>query len=155
MRTNFISKTLIDSSPNYINHIHGSLNENPDNIIFGFGDEMDKIYKELEELNDNRYLEHIKSFQYFKSPKYRQLLRFLNSSDFQVCIYGHSCGLSDRVMLNEIFEHEKCKSIKIYYYDEKDFNTKTMDISRHFNDNQLMRKKIVDFDSECKIPQVK
>lgn len=153
--TNSISKSLINYTPNHINHIHGSLNASLENIIFGFGDEMDKVYAELEELNDNLYLEHIKSFQYFKSPKYRELLRFLNSSDFQVCIYGHSCGLSDRVMLNEIFEHKNCKSIKIYYYDEEDFNTKTMEISRHFNDNQLMRKKIVEFDSKCKIPQVK
>lgn len=25
---------------------------------------------------------------------------------------GHSCGLSDRTMLKEIFEHDNCKSIK-------------------------------------------
>jgi len=137
-----------------INQIHSSAFSN-EPIIFGFGDEMDELYKKIEELNDNKYFKFIKSFHYFKSNKYRQLLRFLNSNYFQVCIYGHSCGLSDRVMLNEIFEHENCKSIKIYYYNEEDFNAKTMNISRHFNNNKQMRTKIVNFNTKDKIPQIK
>lgn len=133
------------------NHIHGDLIDNE--IIFGFGDEMDSIYKQIEELNDNRYFKHIKSFHYFKTPNQRELQAFLNSDYYQVCIYGHSCGISDRVMLNEIFEHENCKSIKIYYYNDDDFTTKTMEISRHFNSNKEMRKKIVDKSIDCLIPQ--
>lgn len=134
------------------NFIHGNLEDSE--IIFGFGDEMDSIYKEIEELNDNRFFKHIKSFHYFKRPNLRQLLTFINSGDFQVCVYGHSCGLSDRVMLNEIFEHENCKSIKIYYYNDEDFTTKTMEISRHFNSNQVMRNKIVNKSIDCLIPQL-
>lgn len=136
------------------NFIHGSLIDDEDEIIFGFGDEMDPIYEEIEELNDNRFFEHIKSFHYFKTNKQRQLQTFLNSGDYQVCVYGHSCGLSDRVMLNEIFEHENCKSILIYYYTDEDFTTKTMEISRHFNNKQIMRKKIVNKSTDCKIPQI-
>jgi len=86
-------------------------------------------------------------------------MKFLSSMEYQVCVYGHSCGLSDRLMLNEIFEHDNCKSIKIYFYENKkgenDFINKTMEVSRHFNSNQLMRKKIVDFNSNNKIPQIK
>lgn len=133
------------------NFIHGNLID--EEIIFGFGDEMDKFYKEIEELNDNEFFRHIKSFHYFKTPSQRKLQTFLNSGLYQVCVYGHSCGLSDRVMLNEIFEHENCKSIKIYYYNDEDFTTKTMEISRHFNSNQMMRKKIVNKSKECLIPQ--
>ena len=109
----------------------------------------------MEEMNDNRFFKYIKSFHYFKNSCYRKLIRFLDSNDFQVCIYGHSCGLSDRVMLNEIFEHNNCKSIKIYFYkDENDFINKTMEISRHFNDNQSMRKKITEFNLKNEIPQI-
>lgn len=137
-----------------INQIHSSaFSDEP--IIFGFGDEMDELYKKIEELNDNKYFKFIKSFYYFKSSKYRELLRFLNSNYYQVCVYGHSCGLSDRVMLNEIFEHQNCKSIKIYYYKDEDFTSKTMNISRHFNSNKLMREKIVNFNPKNKIPQLK
>jgi hypothetical protein len=139
-----------------VNHIHGSFHEEKP-IIFGFGDEMDDSYKKIEEFGDKRFFTYIKSFQYFQNSNYRNLLRFLNSESFQVCIYGHSCGLSDRVMLNEIFEHKNCRSIKIYFYKDKegnnDFITKTMNISRHFNSNKLMRQKIVEFNPENEIPQ--
>ncbi len=136
-------------------HIHGDLTKDPDTIIFGYGDEMDKEYKKIEDLNDNRYFNNIKSFKYLESHSYRELIRYINYNDFQVVIYGHSCGLSDRIMLNEIFEHQNCKSIKIYYYNKREFINKTMDISRHFNSNQLMRKKIVVFNENDKIPQIK
>jgi hypothetical protein len=134
-------------------HIHGDL-EDVKSMIFGYGDEMDMDYKSIEDSNDNRYFEGIKSFKYAENGKYRDLLRFVNSDDYQVVIYGHSCGLSDRIMLNEIFEHENCKSIKIHFYSKQEFINKTMDISRHFKSNQLMRKKIVEFDEKNKIPQV-
>lgn len=142
-----------------INHIHGKLKSESHPIIFGYGDEMDLDYKKIEELKDNRYFENIKSFKYMKNNNYRALMRFLASGNYQVCVYGHSCGLSDRVMLNEIFEHENCKSIKIYFYEKEvgdnDFTIKTMEISRHFNSNKLMRKKIVEFNPNNKIPQIK
>ncbi|PPK93058.1 abortive infection AbiH-like protein [Nonlabens xylanidelens] len=156
---NFIGEqygfSLKDNFPQInICHIHGDL-EDVDSMIFGYGDEMDTDYKSIEDSNDNQYFQGIKSFKYAENGKYRDLLRFLNSDDYQVVIYGHSCGLSDRVMLNEIFEHDNCKSIKIHFYDKQEFINKTMDISRHFKSNQLMRKKIVEYDEKNRIPQAK
>ncbi len=37
------------------NHIHGDLN-NPDNIIFGYGDELDEDYKDFLKQSDNECL---------------------------------------------------------------------------------------------------
>jgi hypothetical protein len=65
---------------------------------------------------------------------------------------GHSCGLSDRTMLKEIFEHQNCKSILVNYYkwgtapNENDYTERTYEISRHFTDKGMMRKKVVSFD---------
>lgn len=159
--TNTVTNVINSSRLKYMSYlkgisispIHSSLNKNPEDLIFGYGDEMDLEYKKIEALNDNRYFEGIKSFKYAENSRYRDLLRFLNSDDYQVVIYGHSCGLSDRVMLNEIFEHERCKSIKIFFYDKKEFVNKTMDISRHFTNNQMMRKKIVEYNENDVIPQ--
>lgn len=84
-------------------HIHGELN-NPENpIIFGFGDDVDKKYKEFEDLNDNRYLENFKSIAYLQTDNYKKFLEFIDSEEYQVFIFGHSCGISDRTMLNTIF----------------------------------------------------
>jgi hypothetical protein len=50
------------------------------------------------------------------TKNFYELTRFIESNNFQTYIYGHSCGISDRTMLNQIFEHENCKSIKIFYH---------------------------------------
>lgn len=138
--------------PTEVNHIHGELQNEGNPIIFGYGDEHDKEYLSFEEKQNNELFKHIKSFQYLKTSNYQNLIRFINSDDYQVCILGHSCGLSDRTMLKEIFENDKCKSIKIYYYqwgngkNENDYVEKTYEISRHFSSKGEMRKKVVSFD---------
>jgi hypothetical protein len=38
---------------------------------------------------------------------------------FQVLIMGHSCGLSDRTLLNIVFEHNNCRSIKVFITKQK------------------------------------
>src|SRR5690606_25712612 len=65
---NFIpqeSRGKFDFSNCKLNHIHGRIFiSQEDSMIFGYGDEMDKDYKSIEELYDNRYLENFKSFKY-------------------------------------------------------------------------------------------
>ena len=117
--------------------------------IYANGQKMPLDLGKLPFSNNNLLFEHIKSFGYFKTQNYHNLIRFIEDADYQVYIIGHSCGLSDRTMLKEIFENEKCKSIKIFYYSktpfDNDYIEKTMEISRHFKDKGLMRKKIVSF----------
>ncbi|NTW31783.1 MAG: hypothetical protein HGB12_04030 [Bacteroidetes bacterium] len=138
-----------------VNYIHGKLNDNQNPIIFGYGDEMDTYYEKIERLNHNDFLNIFKSFGYFRTKNYQNLINFIDSDSFYVYIMGHSCGLSDRVLLNSIFEHSNCKSIKIYYFQknetENDFFEKTQEISRHFKaeGKAKMREIIVPF-PECK-----
>ena len=130
-----------------INYIHGSLTGNVGKPIFGFGDEIDKRYSEFEDENNNELFKHIKTFEYLKANNYSNLTRFLAIEKFQVHIYGHSCGLSDRTMLKEIFEHDNCLSIKIFYHKKEngtnDYTDKTYEIYRHFTDKNKMRNKVV------------
>ena len=139
-----------------VNYIHGTI-DNSKSMVFGFGDELDDDYKKLELQKANAFFEYIKSFWYFKNSKYHNLVRFIDGEEFQVYILGHSCGLSDRTMLNMIFEHENCKSIKIFYHGTKEknnFTNLTQEISRHFKDKAMMRKKIVPFDKSEPMPNV-
>lgn len=130
-----------------INYIHGTI-EKPESIIFGYEDEMDDKFKELKNHKNNACLKNIKSLRYLESPNYGNLSAFMDSEPFQVFIMGHSCGYSDRTLLNMIFEHKNCVSIKPYYYqkskDSDDFNEKIMNIGRAFNDKKHMLDKIVD-----------
>jgi len=144
--------------------IHGRLNDQDNKVNFGFGDEMDDDYKIIENLDDNEYLRNFKSFQYLQNSNYKQLLDFVESDQkFQVYIMGHSCGLSDRTMLNTIFEHPNCRSIKVFYYEEKDkegnvlkdnYTEIIQNISRHFNKKKLMREKIVNKTLCDPLPQI-
>ena len=142
-----------------INFIHGELGNNYDNKInFGFGDEMDEDYKLIENIDDNKYLKNFKSFHYFQNSNYKRLLDFIGGFKYEVYMVGHSCGLSDRTLLNTIFENENCRSIKVLYHrkdDNDNFTDLVQNISRHFNDKSLMRSKIAHKKSEFETPQPK
>lgn len=141
--------------------IHGKLKDSNNKINFGFGDEMDEDYKLIENIDDNEYLKNFKSFQYLQNDTYKKLMDFVDSEKFEVFIMGSSCGLSDRTLLNTIFEHENCRLIKVFYYqweengEKKDnFTELTQNISRHFNDKKLMRSKIVHKKPEHLMPKI-
>lgn len=129
-----------------INYIHGKL-DNPQSVIFGYGDELDENYKRLKEQNDSECMRHVKSIRYLEHDNYRRMLEFIESDSFQVVIMGHSCGNSDRTLLNTIFEHRNCVSIKPYYYQKDDktdnYSELTININRNFNDPKLMRDRVV------------
>ncbi|MCT3903809.1 hypothetical protein HZQ11_18445 [Elizabethkingia anophelis] len=129
-------------------HIHGELGNKKDNkIIFGFGDEIDKDYKAIEDLDDNNYLENIKSIKYLESNSYKSLLEFINSDDYQIFIFGHSCGISDRTLLNTLFENKNCASIKPFYryIDENNDNFSDIirNITRNFTNKASLRDRVV------------
>jgi|TARA_B110000908_G_C10196381_1_gene423135 hypothetical protein len=129
-------------------HIHGTTDKRDNNpVIFGFGDEIDDDYKAIEKLNDNNYLENIKSINYLETDNYKKLLEYINSGNFQTFIFGHSCGISDRTLLNTIFEHENCASIKLYYHqkaeDIDNYSDIIRNVSRNFNDKAKMRDRVV------------
>lgn len=155
------TKTIIPYFDGYaeagINYIHGMINHPKNPLIFGFGDELDGNYSAIESEKVKGFLHYIKSFWYFRTSNYHDLIRFIDSDEFQVQIFGHSCGLSDRTMLNMIFEHTNCVSIKIFYHQidehKNNYSDLTEEISRHFKNKGIMRKKIVPFNKSSPMPQ--
>ena len=129
-----------------VNQIHGDLKK-PKSVIFGYGDELDYDYKAIVNKNENKFLGHIKSIKYMESDNYRKLLSFIESEPYQVLIMGHSCGNSDRTLLNTLFEHKNCVSIKPYFYkkskEEDNYIELVQNISRNFTDMKLMRDRVV------------
>lgn len=162
---NFNYTSLLKKSISYYaedvydcNHIHGELDNKDNPINFGFGDEMDDDYKTIEKKDDNEYLRNIKSFAYLNTPNYKNLIDFLELDKYQVYIMGHSCGLSDRILLNKVFEHQNCISIKIYYHQKDGWDNYTdiaQNVSRHFNKKEMMRERIVNKTYCEPLPQTK
>jgi hypothetical protein len=131
------------------------IKKNLDNIIFGYGDEDNEDFDSLKNSGENSLLKNIKTYNYQNNDNYKKLLGILSRSrDFQVVLYGHSCALSDRVLLREIFENDKCKSIRILHYSGIDSYYKTVyNISRIFKENKNVREKVDSFDDLDQIPQ--
>lgn len=155
--TNTPEQYIIDQSTMSINYIHGKI-DNPQGVIFGYGDELDDSFKKLQYLNENECLRHIKSVHYLESNCYRKMLEFIESDAFQIVIMGHSCGNSDRTLLNTLFEHKNCVSIKPYYH-QKDGQDNYIDIiqniSRNFTDMKLMRDRVVNKEyCEALVPEI-
>jgi hypothetical protein len=139
-------------SPIIIN-IHGSLSEQVNNpVIFGYGDEMDLHFTGIERLNSNEFLKNFKSFSYFKTNNYLSMEHFL-AKPFEVSIMGHSCGISDRLLLNRIFEDFNCTKIRIFYHQNgilNDYFEKTQEISRHFQaTKKITMRKIIEPFPNC------
>lgn len=128
------------------NYIHGEL-EHPKNIIFGYGDELDRHYQDILDRNDNELLKNVKSVKYLETRHYHDMLEFLMSAPFQVLIMGHSCGNSDRTLLNTVFEHENCVSIKPFYHKWEsggdNYLELVQNISRNFTNMRLFRDRVV------------
>lgn len=133
-----------DIPPTFI-HIHGSLKE--DDIVLGYGDETTDRFRELEEANDNDLTKYFKSFYYMQNSRYRQFFEILERGPFRLHLMGHSCGLSDRVLLSSIFNHPNLEDVRIYYHDRgkdrNDYLQLCQNISRHFHDKHAMRLKIL------------
>jgi len=66
-----------DKNMDKIIHIHGMLGEPRNPIIFGYGDELDSKFGLIEQENDNRYLENIKSIKYVETRNYQDLLNYI------------------------------------------------------------------------------
>lgn len=149
----YSKKYLLNNNIDIIK-IHGDLYEKNNPIIFGFGDELDENYLKIEKSRLKGVLEYIKSINYLKTSNYREVLNFLELENYQVFIFGHSCGLTDRTLLNHIFEHNNCAGIKPFFY--RKYNEETdsysdnyleivSNIARNFTDKNKLRDRVVNY----------
>lgn len=177
--TNTILKYANDPSTSFryannieIINIHGQLNDKRNPLIFGYGDERHPSYDNI--LNSkslsNEILRNVKHYKYLQNKNYDKLISFLDSFDFDVKIYGHSFGNSDRTLLNEIFEHphlisenrdtsERVKGIEIFRRGDKDekmqrefYEDIIIQLSRVLNNSADVRKKVKNFEDSEVMP---
>lgn len=144
--TNTVRRYISSNSETQVNYIHGFYQNKNHPIIFGYGDESDELFPLLEKANNNDYLRFTKSVSYLKKQNYTNLMNFVESNNFIVEVMGHSLAISDRTLLKTIFENDNCQYIFMYYHKREDGTTdffdKSVNISRHFSDKKMMRKKV-------------
>lgn len=143
-------------------NIHGSIINENEEPIFGIGDEHHEMYKAIKDFEGiQSILKNSKSFWYQRNSNYMRIVNILNQDKrqrrrFKVEVYGHSCGLSDRTLLKNIFEHERVKEIELFHYGGLDgYIRQSYDVWRHFDDSHVYRTKLVPFKEGNEMPQVK
>jgi len=134
-------------------HIHGELSNPKNPIIFGYA-ANDEESRELIDRGDNEYMRNIKKHLYKRTENEKLLTYYLKGTkDINVTILGHSCGLSDKLILNQILNEENVKSINIFYYEEyEQYFQAQVNIDRIMNNDDNF-KKLTDFNSSHRMPQ--
>jgi uncharacterized protein (DUF2267 family) len=135
-----------------VNHIHGAIDLN--NIVLGFGNDLDKNYNEIKDLENENFFKHLKTLDYLMDENY---IDFYNEcihscQKFNVHVIGHSLGSADKTLIGELFNSENCNKVftyKIFDFDEKDREKEHRNIYinalRIFNNDNLARVKLVDY----------
>jgi hypothetical protein len=140
-------------------HIHGELNKENNPIIFGFAANHEESKKLLIE-NDNNYVRNIKKFNYLFTNNESLLKKHLQSDEYNVFILGHSCGISDRLILSQIFNSKNIHEIIPFYHLNMNgyFNT-MVNVDRIIDDYSKSEKdkksfnKLLSFPRSYKMPQ--
>jgi len=106
-------------------NIHGELHNKSNPIVFGYAP-TDQETMNLINQNNNELLKNIKRYYYKRTDSELRLNKFIESqvgdfpSKIHVHILGHSCGVSDRNILKNIFVNENVDEISIMYYNDYD-----------------------------------
>jgi len=166
--TDTIKKYNIQKSALYKYYpIHGSLK---DEIIFGYGNDKDNDYQEIKEIGDDKFLEHFKTHKYLLNSTYQDIhLDLLQTKEpFEIHVIGHSLGLTDKTLLQEIFSSSNCKKIHLYKrpdkYDRTDKENKEILVQKEFTkltmaasriiDDEMTRIKIVNYQNSSYFPHL-
>lgn len=149
------NKEIYHSNFSKVN-IHGELNSNSNPIIFGYGDDNSDIYKSIQNENNDELLKNFKTFQYLRFKNYHRVLAMLElEKDIKIEIIGHSCGLSDKTLLKSIFQHPNVKKIEYQFHNnEEQYFKNIYNISRIFDNNVMMREKMISLVDTFIIPEI-
>lgn len=134
---------------NFLINIHGTL-KSPQEIILGYGDDQSEQYYHLLNKDKRQHLKFFKNFRYKLNDNYKRLMNFLgpknaHGSEYTITVYivGHSCGITDKTLLNEIFKHNNVRFIDVLYHkNEQEYNQKTISIANILNDSSIFNHKV-------------
>ncbi|MDX1349765.1 MAG: AbiH family protein [Putridiphycobacter sp.] len=134
-------------------HVHGRLNDDSNPIIFGYAADHNES-RELLDLNESEFLRNIKKHCYKRKDFEPYLKNYMDFQEsFDVFILGHSCGNSDKLILNDILNHDKLSKIRISYFNNyENYRVAAVNLDRIMN-NDANFKKLVCFDDSLKMPQ--
>ena len=83
-------------------------------------------------------------------------------SNYEVYVFGHSLGRTDKTLLKKVLEREKCLNIHLFkrqgknkIEQQKSFDALIKNILRIFDNEDDVRSKVLDFESSIAFPYKK
>lgn len=134
--------------------IHGELDSDYNPPIFGYAPKDEDSDKLLNK--GDAYIQNIKEFNYDRTNNYNWLVSLMNKANqkFDLFLIGHSCGLSDRMILSDIFGHENLRHIYVLYYENYTNYREVVSNIARISGRKLKRDKVVNFASCLRCPQL-
>jgi hypothetical protein len=135
-------------------NIHGELKNEGNPIIFGFAAD-DSQSRDLIGKDNKEYMRNIKKHCYKRTKNQNKLIDYLEKIEkIDVLIFGHSCGISDKLILNQIFNHKNINSIRIFYHENHEAYFETqVNIDRIMNNDKHFEK-LINFEESYRMPQL-
>ncbi len=153
--TNTITRYYKGTGRNLI-QIHGELFNADNPIIFGYAASQEES-RSLINKDDNQLMFNIKKHCYKRTNNELRLNDFLDGKrygDIGVIILGHSCGISDKLILNQILNNESVKEVRIFYHEKyNNYFNMQVNIDRIMNNDNNF-KKLVNFQDSHRMPQL-
>jgi len=135
--------------------IHGELENDKNPVIFGFAANNIQS-QELSSRNDNELMRNIKKINYKYTNNEYFLKDWLNSKyqSIIVIIIGHSCGISDLLILSNVFNNENVMKIIPFYYNVKENYLQTaINIDRIIDDYSKKNNEKLNFSKLNSFPE--
>ena len=153
--TNTLQKYNLELENKNVIHIHGELGKLDNPIIFGYAAD-DEESRGLSKKKDNEYLRNIKKICYKETNKIVTLEKYITQAEvLKVCVFGHSCGESDKLILNQIFNNEKVKEIRLFFYENAEqYREQAINIDRIMNNDKNFNNRLVNKLSSHRMPQL-
>lgn len=148
--TNTLKKYEIKKSK--IINIHGELKSESNPIIFGFAANESEISQLLDKDNPD-YLLNIKKYNYNQTNNFSDLVAYMDNEDIHIHLFGHSIGLSDKLILSEVFQNKNVTSIRPYYFENFNSYFKIQTGIDRVNGNMNLFKQIITFPNCNRMPQ--
>jgi hypothetical protein len=159
----YYNETKTENPKININFIHGDIDDDKSEIVFGFGNDQHYRYKELKQSKIEECLKYFKTYSYLRKKEYQKIFSEAVEifDEYEVAILGHSLGETDKTLLNEIFENSKCNKIHLYKRSDlnnnperqlREHNKLFYAISRIISDDSVTRKKVINYEESLSFP---
>lgn len=143
--------------------IHGEVENINNPIVFGYAATYNQSRLLINNIDvNNENMRFIKKNLYKRAENEYLLAEYLNKTKkIDITILGHSCGISDHLILNQIFNHENTNSIRFLYYEnpkedpkgEEHFFQTQINIDRIIEEDDKFNKLLIDYNRSTRMPQ--